>query len=251
MAKKSLKERLLEKQEAMKKGNGDFDFYIIPAGTTRFRILPFNQEDGDFSIEATTFFLDKQTIISPVTFGDECPIMEAYNELKASKDPDDKALAEKLKPKKKYFAPALKYKDTKGAEIDPKGAKLVAMPASIGNALIDLFLEEEAGDFTDARKGYDTKFKRTGTTMTDTEYSVLPCKPTSIPKDFRKDYSAEEMLKEITKPYEELKVLVEKFLKLDPEDGEDKKDRKKNRNKERDRSSSKSSKSSKNRKGDL
>lgn len=225
MAKKSLMDRLKEKQEQMKKGNGDYETYIVPKDTTlRVRVLPFDQEEGDFSIEATTFFLGKDlgTIISPITVGNDCPIYEMYKKLKDSKDSEDKDLADKLKPKKRYYAPIIKFKDVKdpAAGVDEKGVKLLAMPQTVCQQMLDYFLEPEQGDFTDPITGYDLKVKRTGSGQMDTEYTVVPCKPTKLPKAYNKQYSAEEMLKEIIKPYEELEVILSKYLKLSDSDEE-------------------------------
>jgi hypothetical protein len=223
MAKQSLMDRLKAKREQISKNGGDYDTYIVPKDSTlRVRVLPFDQEEGDFSIEATTFYLggDMGTVISPVTFGEDCPIYDMYKKLKDSKDSEDKALADKLKPKKKYYAPIVKYKDLKdpAAGVDDKGVKLLMMPQTVCQQMLDYFLEPEQGDFTEPLTGYDLKIKRTGSGQMDTEYTVVPCKPTKLPKEFRKQYSAEAMLKEITKPYEELEGILAKFLKLKVDD---------------------------------
>ena len=226
MAKASLADRLKKKREDLKKGGGDYSFYLIPEGTMRVRVLPFNEDEGDFAFEAITFFLGKDlgTVISPATWGEACPIMEAYEELKGSSDDADKAIAAKIKPKRGYFIPVIKYRDEAGKEVEGE-PKLLKAPNSVYGQMIDYFLEPEQGDFTNALEGYDFKIKRTGKGMQDTEYSVLNCKPTKLEKSLRKDYNAEEMLRAIATPYEEAEAKLKQFLNL-ADDDEDEKPRK-------------------------
>lgn len=236
MAKKqSLADRLRQKQADIKKGSGDYDYFIIKAdSTTRVRILPFDEEEGDFSIEAITVYLggDFGSIISPATFGEPCPFYDGWKELKASSDESDNALAQKVKPSKKYFIPVIRFEDVTGEKIDAKSPKLLQVTGGINGELIDYFLDAEQGDFSDEKNGYDVKIKRTGTTKQDTEYSLVPCKPTPLPKAFRgKVYNAETMLREIIKPYAELEVLFQKFTNTtsdeDAQEGEVRKKKKK------------------------
>src|SRR5882757_7656421 len=171
---------MAKQREEIKSRGGAYKYFAIKEGTSRFRILPAGEEK-DIAIEAIVFYLGKDLgyIISPQTFGEKCAINSAHLKLSASKDETDRAIAKDFKPTKKFFAPALKYNDEKGKEIDTEhGALLLLMTGGLYQDLIDLYLDEdEAGDFTDKVKGYDLKFKRSGKTKTDTEYSVIACKP--------------------------------------------------------------------------
>lgn len=226
MAKKeSLKERLKKRKGTLKtRGGGDFKFYTIPEGVTRMRPLPVGEEN-DWAFEATTFYLGKElgTVISPITFGGKCALMKKHLALKESKNEMDKDFAKnKLAPRNKWFVPHIKFTDEKGTEIDPGEAKLTMLATGQYNDLLDLYLDDEQGDFTDPINGYDIKYKRTGKGKMDTEYSLTPCKPTKLAKEFRKEtYNPEEMLKALVPTYEETKEFLERFLNAAGSDEEE------------------------------
>lgn len=225
MAKKSnLKERLAQKKQDIKDKNKGFQYYMVKEGTSRFRILPVGEE-RDWSIEATCFFLGKELglVVSPHTFGEKCALMEAHNLLSNSKKESEREVAKRLKPSKKFFMPAIKYKDEKGGEVEDGGPKLLMLAPGVTSELIELYLDDnEAGDFTDVENGYDVKITRTGKGKMDTEYGSRPCKPTRLSKKFSKNiYDPEAMLREITPNYKETKNKLEKFLNLPPEEDDD------------------------------
>lgn len=228
---KSLKERLADQQKDLKSRMGGYKFFMIKEGKTRMRALPTGEEN-DFAIEATTFYLGKDLgmVVSPVTFGGKCAIMNGYNSLVNSKKESDRKFAKTFKPSKRFFSPHIRYKDVKGQELDVEsGVKLLMLTTGQYNDLIDLFLDEdEAGDFTHPIKGYDIKYIRTGKTKTDTEYSIMRCNPSKLPKQFRgKDYDPTAMLKEITPSYSDTKDILNKFTQMEPEADDDDQPRKK------------------------
>ena len=115
----SMREKLLaRKKELEKKGSGGGMIYP-KEGTIRFRIKDPG-EDCELAIEIIQFYLGPKLggVISPATFNEDCPFMEKYLELKESKDEDDKLLAKKLVPKRKYVIAVVAYKDEKGKEVD-------------------------------------------------------------------------------------------------------------------------------------
>lgn len=216
MASKAFKAKLMKRKEELKSGSGSYDYFIFKEGTTRLRHLPVG-EDVEPGFEVTSFYLGKDLggIISPVTFGKPCAINEEYERLKASKSSSDQDLAGKFKPRKKIMVPSIKKTDEAGKEVDMQaGAKLAMLSTGQYSEIIDLFLDDEQGDFTDINEGYDLKYKRTGKTLTDTEYTVLPCKPSKLPVEFRKTiYNPEKMVKALLPSYEETKEMIAKFLK--------------------------------------
>lgn len=205
------------------KGNsGGFDFFFIKEGTIRMRPLPV-AEDEEIAMDIITFYLgsDIGRVISPATFGEPCAIMETYQELKDG-DEDDKELASKFKPQTRYVQPHIRFKDLKGKEVDDEqGAKLLLLTSGQYQDNIDLFLDEENGDFTDPKEGYDLKYKRTGTGQFDTEYSVLPCRPTKLPKKYNKIYNIEEMVRAIMPTYDKTQEFIDKFLGVSSGDEEE------------------------------
>jgi hypothetical protein len=212
---KSLKERLRERRKALAKGEGNSAFFFPKEGTTRYRILPVDSEQ-DFAIELVHFYLGPEIkgVISPATFGEPCAIMDAYNKLKNSKHEDDREKARDLKPKKKIALPAIRYIDERGKQVDKEaGVRLLLIGTKVYAELLDLYLDDEAGDFTDPVSGYDIKIKRSGSGMTDTEYKVIPCKPTPLAKEYAKQhYDPEAMLREVMTSYEETVDKIEEFL---------------------------------------
>lgn len=206
------------REELARKGGGNYQYFIFSKeGTYRMRPLPV-PEDDEFGVEVVTFFLGKELggVVSPASFGEPCYLMETYNKLQNSEDDDEKSLAAQLKPKKRYMVPHIKFQDEKGTKVDEEaGAKLALLTSGQYQDLCDLYLDDEHGDFTDPKDGYDIKYKRTGKGMTDTEYSTLACKPTRLPKKYNKIYNPEEMVRSLMPTYEETKSLAKKFLKLD------------------------------------
>lgn len=261
--KKSLKQRLADqKKELANKGKGGYILRQKDEGTIRLRILPTG-EDNDFCAEITSFYLGNSKelgdVLSPSTFGEPCALMETYNELKNSEDEDDMEIAKKLVPRQKYVIPVIMYKDAKGTQVDTENSKrLFQIAPSVYNALIDLYLDEdEWGDMTDPKKGYDVKITRTGKGKLDTKYTVSACKNTPLPKEYQKEVvDLEAMVKSKIASYEETVEKRNAFLgnTSGDDDDEDEKPRKKKnvfKEKNEERKSSGTKKSVKKRRRDI
>lgn len=226
MAKKSLKERLKKKKQELKDRTSGGNIIFQKEGSLRVRLLPTG-EDNDFVSEVTSFYLgpDIKGVFSPATLGRPCAIMEKYEELKESDDPDDKDLAKTFSPKKRFLAPVLVYTDLKGKKVDEeKSGKLIQLSNNQYQEIIDLYLDsDEWGDMTDpSADGYDIKLTRTGTGQYDTEYSVTPFKNTSAPKGWDKEVDLEKLVNDAIPTYEETQEAISKFLSLGEEDEEEK-----------------------------
>lgn len=226
---KKMRKKLEQRSKDLEKGSGDFKFIIFKSGITRTRPLPVG-EDQEPGVEVIVFYMGKKygTVISPASWGEPCAIMECYEELKNSKKESNKELASKFMPKPHFVVPSIKYVDEKGTEIDDKmSGKLALTKKGCYQQMVDLMLDEEQGDMTDALKGYDLKTKRTGEGKTGTEYKIYPCKPSKIPKKYRGPYDPEEMAKALTPSYEETETIIKEYLKLDSSDDDDEKSSKK------------------------
>lgn len=237
-SKTSLAERMRQKREELKrKASLGFIFKQKEEGTMRVRILPTG-EDNDFMYEMVYFWLGNElgSLVSPSSFGEPCALTELYHKLKASKDEADKDLAKKLIPRPMYLVPVLVYKDDKGKKIDTdKSGKLLQIPRSLFQQIIDYYLDEdEWGDMTDPKNGYDLKITREGTGIKDTRYSVQPCKNTPIPKEYAKEIDLEEMVRNQVATYEETLEASTNWLDsaMEEEDDEDKSKKKKKKDKE-------------------
>lgn len=216
----SLKKKLLaRKKKISESGEGNAMLYFKADETVRIRPLPVG-EDQEFGMEIVYFYpnSDIKGVISPMTFGESCALYEKYEELKASKDDSDKELATALKPKRKFVVPVIKYTDLKGKQVDERaGVKLAQLTSSQYQDFIDLFLDEDNGDFTDPKNGYDLKITRTGSGQYDTEYSTIPGAKSALHSKFNKIYNIEELLRKEVPSYEETQEILAKFLGEDSE----------------------------------
>lgn len=210
-----LRKKLEKTKTKLKESGGSKSLLFIKANETiRVRALPVGP-DNEPGQEVVHIYLggDLKGQISPKSLGEPCAICEKYDQLKAKGNEDDAGIMEKFKPKTKYVLPVVKKKSKTDREVDDKvGVKLLLISKGVYQQLIDLFMDPEQGDFTDVREGYDVKITRTGSTMTDTEYSVIPCKPSPLPKIYHKPVDVEEMLRKIIPSYEETQAMVSQVV---------------------------------------
>jgi len=211
-----LRKRLEEKRKKLnERGKTGKVIFLKDDQTLRVRPLPVG-EDKEFVFEVIQFYLgsDIKGVYSNATFGKPCPIMEKYEELKNSKDSDDKNLAKLLVPKRKFMMPVLVYKDLKGKEIDTENSgKFIQITGDIYKVIIDNWLDtDDWGDPTDPTEGYDMKIGRMGSGKLDTTYSCSPCPKSPTPKEWRKIVDIDEMVAEIIEDYDACLEKLNTFL---------------------------------------
>lgn len=231
MAKQNRREMMESRAKKLREGGGNYKYFIIPKDKKLRVRFPQIVDDQEFCQEILFFFLSKEagSVVSAQTFGEPCPIFEMYEKLKNSADDDDKELANRIKPKKRFMGPCYRFNDEAGKELDEEqGVKLIQLTTGLYQSMIDMFLDEEKGDFTDPVEGFDLKFNKTGQGL-GTEYHVLDCKPSKIKAKFRKEvYNPEEMVRELIPTYEEAEVILNTFMGVGAsDDEEDEKPRKK------------------------
>lgn len=219
----STREKMLARKKKLEeKGSGNG--LIFPKeGTLRMRIKSPG-DDQELGMEVVQFYIPGVGgVISPATFDEPCPFMEKYEELKQSKDEDDKELAKRLIPRRRYVIGGIIYKDDKGNGVDYEGQNRgVLIAGAVYQDIIDLYLDEdEAGDMTDPVTGYDIKITRSGSGKFDTTYSVRQCKPSKLDKKYRSDLDLEKIVRDQIKPYDELEEELNKFLNEAPDDDEE------------------------------
>lgn len=242
------KKKLAEKAS----GNG----FVFPKnGTTRVRLLSPGPTE-ELGIEVIRFYLGDHSVYSPATFDEPCPFMEKYQELNSSKDEDDKKLAKKLVPSRRYVVAGIIFKDDKGREMDYDGKpRGIMVPSSVYQDIVELYLDEdEAGDMTDPKNGYDIKIERTGTGQYDTSYSVRNCKPTKMDKKLLKVVDLQEIVRSQIKSYDELEEELNNFLNnasADDDDDDDEPKKKKSKSKDKGKKSKDKKKDKKKRHGDI
>ena len=218
MPSKALKSKLLKRKKEIKERSEGRPYQTFKDGETiRGRVCRTKDPDAEFGVEVTTFWLGPDNgglVISPSSLGMKCPFMEYHTKNKGSKDSVKKEIAEKLAPKKRYLVPHIIYSDEKGKKPDTdKSPRLFLLTPGQYQALIDMFLEDEKGDFTDPKTGYDIKYSRNGTGKTDTEYTTMDCKPSPVPIKYKNlTVDPEAMVKEILSTYDELEELLNQFI---------------------------------------
>lgn len=219
----STREKMLARKKQLEsKGSGN-GLVFPKEGTLRIR-LKSPGDDKELGMEVIHFYIPGVGgIISPATFDEPCPFMEKYEELKNSHDEDDKELAKKLIPRKRYVIGGVIYDDDKGTKIAYDGQnKGVLIAGSVYQDIIDLYLDEdEAGDMTDPVSGYDIKITRTGSGKFDTSYSVRNCKSSKLDKKYRSELDLEKIVRNQIKSYDELEEELNKFLNESPVDESD------------------------------
>lgn len=219
----STREKMLARKKKLEeKGSGNG--LIFPKeGTLRMRIKSPG-DDQELGMEVVQFYIPGVGgVISPATFDEPCPFMEKYEELKQSKDEDDKELAKRLIPRRRYVIGGIIYKDDKGNGVDYEGQNRgVLIAGAVYQDIIDLYLDEdEAGDMTDPVTGYDIKITRSGSGKFDTTYSVRQCKPSKLDKKYRSELDLEKIVRDQIKSYDELEEELNKFLNESPDDAEE------------------------------
>ena len=219
----STREKMLARKKQLEsKGSGN-GLVFPKEGTIRIRIKSPG-DDKELGMEVIQFYIPGAGgVISPATFDEPCPFMEKYEELKNSKDEDDKELAKKLIPRKRYVIGGVIYEDDKGTKVAYDGQNRgVLIAGSVYQDIIDLYLDEdEAGDMTDPVTGYDVKITRTGSGKFDTTYSVRQCKPSKLDKKYRSELDLENIVRNQIKSYDELEEELNKFLNESPVDDVD------------------------------
>lgn len=230
---KSAREKMMDRKRDLEKRSNGGGFVFPKEGTTRVRIKSPG-DDEEIGIEIIQFYLGKDlgSVVSPATFDEPCPYMEKYLELKESDDDDDKELAKRIIPKRKYAIGAIVYKDEKGKEVDATD-KAILVARGTYQDIIELYLDEdEWGDMTDPKEGYDIKIIRTGKGQMDTSYTVSPCQKKALDKSLRGNIDLEKIVRGQISSYDELEKSLASFLNESSDDDEPKK-KSKSKDKER------------------
>lgn len=209
------RERMIERKKALAERSSGGSIIFPKEGTMRVRLVS-QGPDKELGLEVIQFYSPKTGgIISPATFDEPCPFMDAFKDLRKSTDEEDQELAKKLTPRRRFLVAGTLYKDEKGKEIDTDNVgKPILIPRSVYQDIIDLYLDEDDwGDMTDPEDGYDIKITRIGKGKTDTTYSVSPCPKGKNPNPkYTKEVDLEEILKASLPSYDELEEKLNEFM---------------------------------------
>jgi hypothetical protein len=99
--------------------------------------------------------LSKFPILALSNFGEQDPVEEFIETLRATDDKDNWSLSGKISARPRYFIPVI----VRGEE--DKGVRIWSISATIYKALLSIAADEEYGDFTDITKGFDFVVEKT------------------------------------------------------------------------------------------
>ena len=165
-------------------GIGSHQIRIIPSMYNP--TLPFTELFFHYNI-------GKYPMIALTNFGEQDPIVEFIAELKKTSDKDNWALAGKLSPKLRIFAPVI----VRGEE--DMGVRLWSFGKTIQKTLFTLATDEEIGDYTDIINGRDLTVDK----VAGNPYPETTVRPRIKESPLTKDNAlAEKWLKEQPNPIE-------------------------------------------------
>lgn len=231
-----LAERLAQlNSQSNRGGGGGLRFHSIKDGRNVFRILPAHPSADMFFVEAWVHYgvgkneqnKKGSVVVCPTTHGDNkpCPVCEVTKELRAlSKKKDDNyhKQASAMGRKKRVYYNAIdreedlsqyhkneegKWINAEGEESNPVG--VLATGVTVFKDLLNIIVDPEYGDITDADEGLDVILTKTGSNF-NTEYDTKTVRKNS-PIGFD---SWEECLNDITvlakcKTYDEILAIME------------------------------------------
>lgn len=129
----------------------------VPAnGKSQIRIVP-SVENPDNPFTELMFYnkLSKYPILALTNFGEQDPVEEFIQTLRATDDKDNWSLSGKISARPRYFVPVI----VRGEE--DKGVRIWSISTTIYKALLSLAADEEIGDFTDIKEGTDMVVEKT------------------------------------------------------------------------------------------
>jgi len=187
------------------------------------RILSFQDNDGQPFKERWFYYNigNNPGLLSPHQFGNQDPVQDLINQLRADGKKESYELAKKLYPKMRAYAPVI----VRGEE--EKGVRLWSFGKTVYQSLLNIMLDEDYGDITDPKSGRDVKVictKAPGRMWATTE--VRPRgKETALaetPKQAKEWMSSVPNLDDMytCKSYEELENIVNAWLNSDESDNE-------------------------------
>ena len=157
------------------KGGGEKKsvFWKPSVGKQVIRVVPskYNKKNP-FTEMYFHYGIGKNTMVSPINWGEKDPIVEFAKQLRTTSDKENWRLAKKLDPKMRIFVPVI----VRGEEAE--GVKLWQFGKELYMDFLNLADNEDVGDFTDVMSGRDITLTTVGPEVTGTNYN----KTTIMPK---------------------------------------------------------------------
>ena len=218
-------EAMRQAKAKLEAGSSGASFAKLQQGKNIVRILWPKGESDSFYSEGYVHFgvgvEGKNMVTCPKTFNEHnrCPICEYVEQLRRSKDKNDKALGDRIARRRRVYINVIN-RDDEGDEEEPK---VLPIGVTILKSLLDTMCDPDYGDITDPVEGRDVTVTKKGQGL-KTEYTVLP-KPaisaaskTITPEDLEtKMADLQSLFKE--QSYDELSELLQGNETM--EDGDD------------------------------
>ena len=194
-----------------------------PGTKSQIRIVPYKfNKEFPFSELYFYFGIGKPRMLALSNFEETDPILEFATKLRRSGDQTNMELAKKLFPKLRVFAPVY----VRGEE--DKGIRFWEFGKMVYQELLGVMSDEDYGDITDVASGRDITVevipaKETGKMFNTTTVRVKP-NQTPLAEEASTVESLLETQKEIIAlykkyPFEEMKDILQGWLKPADEDG--------------------------------
>jgi len=185
---------------------------------TNVRLLSFPNNEGQPFKERWFYYGigNSPGLLAPHQFGKPDPVQELINKLREDGTKESLELAKKLYPKMRCYAPVI----VRGEE--DKGVRLWAFSKTVYQSLLNIMLDEDYGDITDALEGRDIRVaisKVPGKSYSDTK--VTPrAKTSKLSEDSKKFQEWTSNIPDLDelyscKSYEELEKIVNDWLNGD------------------------------------
>ena len=229
-----------EKMQKKLEQIGSGTFFKPKEGKNIIRILPPWSKAGLWYKEATLHYglaVDGKDRAVPCLkmFDKDCPVCAKREEFMEGSG-EDKKLADKLRPRTKFYANILDRATNQ--------VKIWGFSQKTLGVLLSYASDPDYGDISDPESGFDLVVDRTGTTMTDTRYNIrVKPKPSEVDMDSLELHNLDlETVEEMEEEdLEEIVISnfgkVKKSKKDDDEEDEDEEDEEEDEPKKKKKSS--------------
>jgi len=133
-------------------GNQDFlkKFFMMEEGTSVVRVLPSPEGDeNEFYTETAIHRIDDRNHHCPRVKGQDCPVCDLYYRLWKMDADSAHDVARQIKPRKRYYMNVVDRRDG--------SVKILSVGMKLFGKILDCFFDEDYGDITDLKKGWDFK----------------------------------------------------------------------------------------------
>ncbi len=201
-----------EKVEQLDKRSKGFGNYGLKIGENRLRIVP-SKECPDWPFKEVRLYwgITKGCFVSPLSYGDRDPIKQELDVLRKGTE-QDVNLANKLSPKTRVYVTAI----IRGEQ--DRGVVWVDFPPMVFKYILNLITDQEWGDASDPKQGYDIIIKKEQSPGQQfPKYNVVPKPRTKLSSDKEQINTwlqDQPDFKEVIKHYseEQLKQIWNKYL---------------------------------------